>query len=41
MGFLHKSALLCGMFLLCLGQAQAAGTEKDDSKTAIALLEKA
>jgi signal transduction histidine kinase len=41
MGFLHRFALLCGMFLLCLGQAQAAETEKDDSKAAIALLEKA
>ncbi|MNX98681.1 Cache domain protein [compost metagenome] len=41
MGFLHRFALLCGMFLLCLGQVQAAGTEKDDSKAAIALLEKA
>ncbi|MNO79979.1 Cache domain protein [compost metagenome] len=41
MGFLHRFTLLCGMFLLCLGQAQAAGTEKDDSKAAIALLEKA
>ena len=41
MGYLHRFALLCGMFLLCLGQAQAAGTEKDDSKAAIALLEKA
>jgi signal transduction histidine kinase len=41
MGFLHRFALLCGMFLLCLGQAQAAETEKDDSKAAVALLEKA
>ncbi|PYY66322.1 calcium channel protein [Pseudomonas jessenii] len=41
MGFLHRFALLCGVFLLCLGQAQAAETEKDDSKAAIALLEKA
>ena len=41
MGFLHRFTLLCGMFLLCLGQVQAAGTEKDDSKAAIALLEKA
>ncbi|VVQ23275.1 hypothetical protein PS934_05455 [Pseudomonas fluorescens] len=41
MGLLHRFALLCGMFLLCLGQVQAAGTEKDDSKAAIALLEKA
>ncbi|EJM67685.1 cache domain-containing protein [Pseudomonas sp. GM55] len=41
MGFLHRFALLCGMFLLCLSQVQAAGTEKDDSKAAIALLEKA
>jgi signal transduction histidine kinase len=41
MGLLHRFALLCGIFLLCLGQVQAAGTEKDDSKAAIALLEKA
>lgn len=41
MGLLHRFALLCGIFLLCLGQTQAAGTEKDDSKAAIALLEKA
>lgn len=41
MGFLHRFALLCGMFLLGLGQVQAATTEKDDSKAAIALLEKA
>ncbi|MFV0930119.1 MULTISPECIES: cache domain-containing protein [Pseudomonas] len=41
MGFLHRFALLCGMFLLGLGQVQAAATEKDDSKAAIALLEKA
>lgn len=42
MGFLHRLALLGGMLmLLCLGQAQAAATEKDDSKAAIALLEKA
>ncbi|WP_223437359.1 MULTISPECIES: cache domain-containing protein [unclassified Pseudomonas] len=41
MGFLHRLALLGGMLLLCLGQAQAAGTEKDDSQAAIALLEKA
>ncbi|VVO13593.1 hypothetical protein PS726_03626 [Pseudomonas fluorescens] len=41
MGLLHRFALLCGMFLLYLGQVQAAGTEKDDSKAAIALLEKA
>ncbi|CAI8964421.1 Single cache domain-containing protein [Pseudomonas sp. IT-P12] len=41
MGFLHRLALLGGMFLLFAGQAQAAATEKDDSKAAIALLEKA
>ncbi|MFY0730422.1 cache domain-containing protein [Pseudomonas sp. NFX15] len=41
MGFLQRFAWLCGMVLLCLGQAHAAGTEKDDSKAAIALLEKA
>jgi len=41
MGFLQKFACLCGMLLLSLGQAQAAGTEKEDSQAAIALLEKA
>ncbi|WP_201194046.1 cache domain-containing protein [Pseudomonas fluorescens] len=41
MGFLHRLALLGGMVLLFAGQAQAAATEKDDSKAAIALLEKA
>ena len=29
MGVLHKLAWLCGMLLLCLGQVQAAETEKD------------
>ena len=41
MGFLHKLAWLGSMLLLCLGQAQAADTEKADSQAAIALLEKA
>jgi signal transduction histidine kinase len=41
MGFLQKLTWLCGMLVLCLGQAQAAATEKEDSKAAIALLEKA
>ncbi|KAB0500192.1 cache domain-containing protein [Pseudomonas vancouverensis] len=41
MGFLHKLTWLCGMLVLCLGQVHAAGTEKDDSKAAVALLEKA
>jgi cytochrome c len=41
MGFVQRFAVLCFMFVLGLGQAQAAGTEKDDSKAAIALLEKA
>ncbi|HWT70441.1 MAG TPA: cache domain-containing protein [Pseudomonas sp.] len=41
MGFVHKVALLAGMLVLCLGQVQAAGTEKADSEAAIALLEKA
>ena len=41
MGFLHRLALVGGMLLLLLGQAQAAATQKDDSKAAIALLEKA
>ena len=40
MGFLHRLALVGGMLLL-LGQAQAGATQKDDSKAAIALLEKA
>lgn len=41
MGFLHRLTLLGGMLLLCVAQVQAAGTEKDDSQAAIALLEKA
>lgn len=41
MGFLHKLAWLGSMLLLCLGQVQAANTEKSDSQAAIALLEKA
>jgi cytochrome c len=41
MGFVHKLALLGGMLLMCLGQAQAADAEKADSQAAIALLEKA
>ncbi|MDB5997503.1 MAG: calcium channel protein, partial [Pseudomonas sp.] len=41
MGVLHRLAVLGGMLLLCLGQANAAGTEKDDSQAAKALLEKA
>ncbi|EJM14351.1 Cache domain containing protein [Pseudomonas sp. GM21] len=41
MGVLQKLALLGAMLLLCLGQAQAAGTEKEDSQAAKALLEKA
>ncbi|MHA6137654.1 cache domain-containing protein [Pseudomonas mohnii] len=41
MGFLHKLAWLGSMLLLCLGQVQAANTEKTDSQAAIALLEKA
>ena len=41
MGFLHKLALLGSMLLLCLGQVQAANTEKADSQAARALLEKA
>ena len=41
MGFLHKLAWLGSMLLLCLGQVQAADTEKADSQAAIALLEKA
>jgi hypothetical protein len=41
MGVLQKLALLGGLLLLGLGQAQAASTEQDDSKAAIALLEKA
>lgn len=40
MGFLHKLAWLGSMLLLCLGQVQAADTEKADSQAAIALLEK-
>ncbi len=41
MAVLHKLALLGGMLLLCLGQAQAAGTEEEDSQAARALLERA
>ncbi|WP_248916056.1 cache domain-containing protein [Pseudomonas moorei] len=41
MGVLHKLAWLGSMLLLCLGQVQAADTEKADSQAAIALLEKA
>ena len=41
MGFLHKVAWLGVMLLVGLGQASAATTQKDDSKAAIALLEKA
>jgi len=41
MGVVHKLAWLVGMLLMCLGQVQAAGTEKADSQAAIALLEKA
>ena len=41
MGFLHKLAWLGSMLLLCLGQVQAADTEKADSQAARALLEKA
>ncbi|WP_131107709.1 cache domain-containing protein [Pseudomonas sp. Sample_10] len=41
MGFVQRFAVLCFMLVLGLAQAQAAGTEKDDSKAAIALLEKA
>ncbi|VVN28524.1 hypothetical protein PS645_04705 [Pseudomonas fluorescens] len=41
MAVLHKLILLGGMLLLCLGQAQAAGTEQEDSQAARALLEKA
>jgi cytochrome c len=41
MGVLHRLALLGVMLLLCLGQVQAAGTEKDDSQAAKGLLEKA
>jgi signal transduction histidine kinase len=41
MGFVQRFAVLCFMLVLGLGQVQAAGTEKDDSKAAIALLEKA
>ncbi len=41
MGVLRKLALLGGVLLLCLAQAHAAGTEKEDSQAAKALLEKA
>jgi len=41
MGVVHTLAWLVGMLLMCLGQVQAAGTEKADSQAAIALLEKA
>jgi signal transduction histidine kinase len=41
MGVVHKLAWLCGMLLMCLGQVQAAQTQKADSQAAIALLEKA
>lgn len=41
MGVLQRLALLGALLLLGLSQAHAAGTEKDDSKAAIALLEKA
>ena len=41
MGLLQKLAVLGAMLWLCLGQAQAAGTEKEDSQAAKALLEKA
>jgi len=41
MGVLHRLALLGALLILGLSQAHAAGTEKDDSKAAIALLEKA
>lgn len=41
MGFVQRFAVLCCMLVLALGQAQAAGTEQDDSKAAIALLKKA
>ena len=41
MGVLQRLALLGALLILGLSQAHAAGTEKDDSKAAIALLEKA
>ncbi|WP_285420508.1 cache domain-containing protein [Pseudomonas sp. efr-133-TYG-5] len=41
MGFVHKMAWLGAMLLLSVGPVHAATTEKDDSKAAIALLEKA
>jgi signal transduction histidine kinase len=41
MALLQRLALLGTLFLLCIGQAQAATTEKDDSQAAKALLEKA
>jgi hypothetical protein len=41
MGLVQRFTVLCFMFVLGLAQAQAAETEKDDSKAAIALLEKA
>lgn len=41
MGVVHTLAWLVGMLLMCLGQVQAAGTEKADSQAAIALLKKA
>lgn len=41
MGVLHKLAWLGGLLLLCLGPIHAATTEKDDSRAAKALLEKA
>ncbi|MBT9573220.1 calcium channel protein [Pseudomonas umsongensis] len=41
MGIVQKLACLGGMLLMCLGQVQAAETEKADSQAAIALLEKA
>ena len=41
MGLLQKLAVLGAMLWLCLGQAHAAGTEKEDSQAAKALLEKA
>lgn len=41
MGFVQRFAVLCFMLVLGLTQAQAAGTDKDDSEAAIALLEKA
>ena len=34
MGFVQRFAVLCFMLVLGLTQAQAAGTEKDDSKAA-------